>query len=180
MAELDRQAIEEKFQPRLFGGEYIEWCGEGKDVSSGTPPLLFAIIWTGFALFWTFIVYVCGGGAFSLIGLPFVAIGVMLFVQIFRGGSKEYYALTNMRIFIQIGKNIRAEYYDHITDVRVYPGVKKGVTVVRVMADMGAAFSGKDGVFCDISMENTVDAEYLCRQILSEKEKYMAQKNEQR
>lgn len=181
MGDLDRtQAIEEKFRMHLFGGEYIQWCDEGRSVSSDAPPLFFAIFWTGFSLLWTVIAYLGGGGAFALFGLPFVAIGIMLFVKIFKGGNKEYYALTNMRVFILRGNDVRAEYYDRISDVRVYPGVKKGVTVVRVMADMSSAFSDGEGVFCDISVENTVDAEYLCRQILSEKEKYIANKEKQR
>ncbi|MGN0585949.1 MAG: hypothetical protein ACI4JF_01575 [Oscillospiraceae bacterium] len=176
MGELDRQAIEEKFQVHLFGGEYIEWCGQGKSVDNGAPPLFFAIIWTGFSLLWTVIAYLGGGGVFALFGLPFIAIGVILFVKIFKGGDKEYYALTNMRIFLLRGNDVRAEYYDRITDARVYPGVKKGVTVVRVTADMTSAFSSGEEVFCDICVNDTMDAEYLCRQILSYKEKYIAEK----
>lgn len=176
MAELDRFAIEEKFQVHLFSGEYIEWCGQGKSVAKGAPPLLFAIIWTGFALFWGIAAYASGGGAFALFCLPFVAIGVALFVQIFKGGNKEYYALTNMRIFLLSGSDVKAEYYDRITDARVYPGVKKGVSVVRVTADMTSAFSSGTEVFCDISVNDPTDAEYLCRQILSSKERYIAEK----
>lgn len=175
MGDFDKPAVEEKFQSQLFGGEYIVWCSEGKNVDNGAPPLFFAIIWTGFSLLWGVVAYLCGGGFFALFCLPFLAIGIMLFVKIIKGGDKEYYALTNMRIFIQNGNNIRAEYYDRITDARIYPGVKKGVTVVRVMADLGPGFAG-DSIFCDISVENTMDAEYICRQILSCKEKYIAEK----
>lgn len=177
MGESDRQAIEEKFRVHLFGGEYIEWCGQGRSAAKNAPPLFFAIIWTGFSILWGIVAYLCGGGAFALFCLPFVAIGIMLFVKIFKGGSKEYYALTNMRIFLLRGNDVRAEYYDRITDARIYPGVKKGVSVVRVTADMSSAFSSGEEVFCDICAENTMDAEYLCRQILSSKEKYIANKN---
>lgn len=177
MAELDKFAIEEKFQAHLFSGEYIEWCGEGKSVAGGAPPLLFAVVWTGFALFWGLMVLLCGGGVFALFSIPFLGIGVAMFIQIFKGGSKEYYAMTNMRLFLLSGSDVKAEYYDRITDARVYPGVKKGVTVVRVMADMSSAFSSGQDVFCDISVKDAMDAEYICRQIMSNKEKYIAEKD---
>ena len=181
MGDIDTsQIIEEKVRPQLFGGEYIVWSDEGKGAPSDAPPLFFAIIWTGFALFWGVMVLLCGGGAFALCSLPFLAIGVGLFVKIIRGGSKEYYALTNTRVFILQGKNTRAEYLDCISDAKVYPGVKPGVSVVRLFVDYNRTVPGGDGVFGDIYMNNVIEAENLCRQILSEKERYIAYKGEQR
>lgn len=172
------QPIEERFHPMLFSDEYIFRCGEGRQANSGGAPLPFAIIWTGFSVFWMVMVAVSGGGAFALFGLPFFAIGVGLFIQIFRGGNKEYYALTNLRIIILSGKETRAEYYDRINDARVYP-IARGRFAVRILADIDAGFSG-DSLFGDIVLESSADAEYLCREILSEKERYILYKNEQR
>lgn len=181
MENIDRaQVIEEKLGPQLFGGEYIVWSDEGKGAPSDAPPLFFTIIWTGFAILWGVIAYLCGGGAFALFCLPFVAIGIMLFVKIFRGGTKEYYALTNSRVFILRGKNIRAEYLDCISDAKVYPGVKPGISVVRLFADYSKSGPGGDGLFDDIYLGSVIEAENLCRQILSEKERYTAYKGEQR
>lgn len=173
------QPIEEIFQPMLFSDEYIVRCGESRQAKSGASQLPFAIFWTGFAIFWTAAAFASGAGAFSLFGLPFIAIGVGLFIQIFKGGNKEYYALTNLRIIIQRGKQTHAEYYDRITDARVYPGAKPGKFAVRISVDIGAGMSGAT-VFGDITVDNSTDAEYLCREILSEKERYISYKNEQR
>lgn len=181
MQDFDRaQAIEEKVRTQLFGGEYIVWCDEGKNAPSDAPPLFFAIIWTGFSLLWGAVAYLSGGGAFALCCLPFLAIGIFLFVKIIRGGSKEYYALTNMRVIILSGKNVRAEYLDCISDAKVYPGVKPGASVVRIFVDYSRTGPGGDSLFGDIYVNNAIEAEDLCRQILSEKERYTAYKNEQR
>lgn len=170
--------IEERFQPMLFSDEYIVRCGEGRQTNSGGAPLPFAIFWTGFAIFWTAAAFVSGAGAFSLFGLPFIAIGVGLFIQIFKGGNKEYYALTNLRVIILKGKETCAEYYDRIKDARVYPAAR-GKFAVRISAEIDVGFSG-DSLFGEIVVESSTDAEYLCREILSEKERYTAYKNEQR
>ncbi|MGN0604217.1 MAG: hypothetical protein ACI4I2_09570 [Oscillospiraceae bacterium] len=172
------QPIEERFQPMLFSDEYIVRCGEGRQVNSGGAPLPFAIIWTGFAILWTAIAFFSGGGVFALFGLPFIVIGVGLFIQFFRGGNKEYYALTNLRVIILSGKETRAEYYDRIKDARVYPAAR-GKFAVRISAEIDVGFSG-DSLFGEIVLESSTDAEYLCREILSEKERYTAYKNEQR
>lgn len=170
------QSIEERFQPMLFSDEYIVRCGESKQPNSGAAQLPFAIFWTGFAIFWTAAAFVSGAGAFSLFGLPFVAIGIGLFVKIFKGGSKEYYALTNLRVIILSGKETHAEYYDRINDARVYPGIKSGIFSVRISVDIGAGVN----MLNDINLESSTDAEFLCRDILSEKERYIKYKNEQR
>ena len=174
------QFIEEKVSAQLVGGEDIVRSDEGKGAPSDAPPLFFAIIWTGFSLLWGAAAFFSGGGAFALFCLPFLAIGIFLFVKIIRGGSKEYYALTNNRVFIIQGKVTRAEYLDCISDVKVYPGVKPNVSVVRIFADYNKSVPGNDGVFGDIYMNNVIEAENLCRQILSEKERYTAYKNDQR
>ena len=181
MGDIDTsQLIEEKVSAQLFSGEYIIWSDEGKGAPSDAPPLFFAIIWTGFSLLWGAVAYLSGGGAFALCCLPFLAIGIFLFVKIIRGGSKEYYALTNMRVIILSGKNVRAEYLDCISDVKVYPGVKPNVSVVRIFADYRRTGPGGDSLFGDIYLGSVIEAENLCRQILSEKERYTAYKNDQR
>ena len=176
MGDLNGQSIEERFQPMLFSDEYIVRCGESKQVGSGASQLPFAIFWTGFSIFWTAAAFASGAGFSSLFGLPFIAIGIFLFVQIFKGGSKEYYALTNLRVIILSGKATHAEYYDRIGDARVYPGAKKGIFAVRISLDVEADIN----VLSDINVEDSYEAENLCRDILSEKERYINYKNEQR
>lgn len=176
MGGLKGQSIEELFQPMLFSDEYIVRCGESKQVGSGASQLPFAIIWTGFSILWTAIAFFSGGGAAAFFGLPFIAIGIWLFGNTIRGGSKEYYALTNLRVIIQSGKETHAEYYDRIGDARVYPGAKKGIFAVRISLDVEADIN----MLSNINVEDSYEAENLCRDILSEKERYIKYKNEQR
>ncbi len=87
--------------------EPILWSGRpppGGWRKSGCGPVLFAIPWTGFALFWTVAAFVMTADAgpfhyfFPLFGLPFVLIGVSMLTAPLRARNKHrrtLYAVTD-------------------------------------------------------------------------------------
>lgn len=107
------QQLQNKLDSELEPGEKTLWIGQpiAKKLAISTIPLmLFAIPWTGFALFWT--VGASGfktpdfknpGFYFSLFGVPFILIGfVMLLSPLFaiRSARKIVYVLTDRRAII--------------------------------------------------------------------------------
>lgn len=127
----DRQ-ITAKFNRHLESGEYIVWCGKGladsdKKAFMGVKLYLifFAAIWTSFALFWTF-----SASRFSrsmgLFGVPFIVIGIFLFIKAFRTGKeKAYFAVTNMRILKVGGQELEMEYLKNVASVQIKENGRK-------------------------------------------------------
>ena len=123
---LDRQ-ITVKFNRHLEIGEHIVWCGNGVAVSDGKSSIatklymiFFATIWTAFALFWTFGMFRTGGGMMSFFGVPFIVVGIVIYVKAFTTGrEKAYFAVTNMRILKVGGHELEMEYLKNIASVQV-------------------------------------------------------------
>lgn len=101
--------VRERVEGELESGECIQWI----DVPAPTAltlnsacAVLFAIPWTGFALFWMSNQYSSGGSNLTyLLGIPFVLIGVgMLFLPVFqyRRFTRTVYAITDRRAIILV------------------------------------------------------------------------------
>lgn len=82
-SELYGKSGDSPFIGQLLPDEYIVQSGTGR-VQSRVAMVFFAVIWTGFALFWTAMVYLVSRSAFALFGVPFIVIGVGLFIQAFQ------------------------------------------------------------------------------------------------
>ena len=102
--------------------EKILWVGRpqaGRLMLAGIIPMLFAIPWTAFAVFW-----VCGAAGFKwptwngplslfpLFGIPFVPIGLGMFSSpywISRSAARSGYVITNNRAICCNWRLMRAE-----------------------------------------------------------------------
>ena len=143
----DRQ-ITVKFNRHLESGEYIVWCGKGladsnKKAFIGTKLYLifFALIWTSFVIFWTFSVFSMGGGSMGFFGVPFIVIGIFLFIKAFTTGkTKAYFAVTNMRILTEAGRGLEMEYLTNVTSARANENGKKADVVYSI------EYQGEQGV----------------------------------
>lgn len=109
-------------KPRFFTGSTIF-------------AMLFAIPWTGFALFWTFMASKSGSLLFPLFGLPFILVGLAMLsspLWTYRKALKTVYVITNRRAIIieggwsleirsytadQLGNLVRREHRDGTGDV---------------------------------------------------------------
>ncbi len=117
-----RQSLNRELQP----GEQLAWYGQpspGRMAWRSLPAVLFAIPWTGFAIFW---MLAAGGfvwfahaktqpatapsfsplnffGCFPLFGLPFVLIGLGMFsspLWMLRKARRTLYAVTDRRVIL--------------------------------------------------------------------------------
>ena len=102
--------LEDKVDRELESGERIEWLQMPVPcffTPGATVGFLFAIPWTGFAIFW-----MCGAAGFKipdfesgmdlfpLFGLPFVLIGLAMLsspLWVYRGFLRTVYVITNKR-----------------------------------------------------------------------------------
>lgn len=98
-SELYSKSDDSLFIGQLLPDEYIEWSGVGR-VQNRCAMVFFAVIWLGFVLFWTAMVYFISRSAVALFGVPFIVIGVGLLIQAFQKHEPDQYALTNMRLLI--------------------------------------------------------------------------------
>ena len=66
-------------------------------------------------------------------GVPFILIGIMLYVKAFRAGrEKAYFAVTNMRI-LKIGQvGLEMEYLTNVTGARVNSRGKKADVIYSI------------------------------------------------
>ena len=154
----------------LSGGERILWSGKGKmsREQSKAMHLMFAIIWTLFSIVWTVAVSFASK-AMALFGVPFILIGIGLFISMFKKPSETNYAVTDKRIICLNGKDFKAEYLDMVTDAMVFQtgnGTADVKFYVELPGNIGRA-STTDGNFVIFGLERA-EAESVCSLILSE------------
>ena len=96
--------LEEKLQRELEPGERVEWKGTPIPHyfnAATTSLFLFSIPWTAFAVFWMFGASSQSGSVpFTLLGLPFVLIGLALFsspIWNYKKSINTIYAITDSR-----------------------------------------------------------------------------------
>ena len=120
--------IAAKFNRHLQIGEHIVWCGKGVAVSDGKSSLatklyiiVFATVWTAFAVFWTVGVFKSGGGMMmGYVGILFIFVGIYLYFKAFKvSRTTAFFAVTNMRILTDSGRGLEMEYLTNITSVQV-------------------------------------------------------------
>lgn len=102
------------FKPFLQPNEFLLWCGTpgpGKLNAYGRVPILFSIIWLGFSLVWEFAAVASGQIIMILFGIPFVLIGFSIAfgapLKNARLRGKVFYAVTDRRLLIREGENIK-------------------------------------------------------------------------
>lgn len=85
--------------------------GPGKLNAYGRVPILFSIIWMGITLLWESIAVVSGQIIMILFGLPFLLIGFSVVfgapIKNAKLKGKIFYAVTDRRLLIQEGENIK-------------------------------------------------------------------------
>jgi hypothetical protein len=136
-----RQRLDLALHRELDAGETIVWQGMklARVEPKGFLIYLFALPWTGFALFWMSMAIMLTGGSeadgfgwmFALFGLPFVLIGLAMFavpfLSYFQRG-RILFAVTNTRVLkLSLGREL--------TVVAVLPG--KIRTTVRTESGDG-------------------------------------------
>lgn len=110
MTEYDAQTIA---TAEMDPGERLLWAGcqnPSRALLPSIPLVLFGIPWTGFSLFW---IFMASGGfgqssggpgiIFSLFGLPFVLIGLLLLSSpywIYRAAARTVCAISDRRLLI--------------------------------------------------------------------------------
>jgi hypothetical protein len=96
----------------LESGESVIWTGKPKQGlmlrAADAFMIPFSLLWCGFVVFWEASVLAGGGPPFfSLVGVPFVVIGIYFVIGRFfvdsRLRAKTFYGLTNRRVIIVSG-----------------------------------------------------------------------------
>jgi len=125
--------LREMLERELESGERVEWTGNPKArffTPSSVGAFLFAIPWTGFAVFWTFGAagfklpdFSKGVDFFPLFGLPFIFVGLAMLstpLWSYKRAKRTLYAITNKRaITLQGGRSITVKSYmpDDLFDI---------------------------------------------------------------
>ncbi|MBQ5318935.1 MAG: hypothetical protein J6K17_07570 [Oscillospiraceae bacterium] len=158
-----------KFNRHLEVGEHIVWCGRAlaSTESNGQKgakayTIFFATIWTAFALFWTFSVFTMGGGMMGFFGVPFIIIGIFLFIKAFTvTRSRAYFAVTNMRILTDAGRGLEMEYLTNITSVRTNENGKKADVFYSIEYQGEHGVIGAGGGICGLDPEEAENVRYI-------------------
>ena len=164
----DRQ-IAVKFNRHLESGEYIVWCGRAlaskvniRQMGTKLYLIFFAIIWTSFALFWTFGVFRSGGGVMGFFGVPFIIIGIFLFIKAFTTGSeKAYFAVTNMRILKVSGHGFEMEYLKNVSSVQINEKGKKADVTYSIEYQGEQNVIVGNGAICGLDPEEAENVRYI-------------------
>lgn len=154
----------------LSGGERILWSGQGRmsGKESKSMQLMFASVWTLFSIVWTVAVSFASKGM-ALFGVPFILIGIGLFISLLKKPPVIDYAVTDKRILYLQGKSFKSEYLDMVTDALVFQTDKETADVkfyVELPGNIGRA-STTDGSFVLFGLEKS-EAESVRQLILSE------------
>jgi hypothetical protein len=112
----------------LQDGERVMWMEQprpGGLIWTALPIVLFAIPWTGFAVFWMVNAWRMGSDLwFALFGLPFVLVGLGMLsapLWLLRKARRTVYAVTDRRAFTLVGgrsvavENFRPEQLTHLS-----------------------------------------------------------------
>jgi len=164
----DRQ-IAVKFNRYLESGEYIVWCGRALSSTGGKGQLavklyiiFFATIWTSFALFWTFGVFSMGGGMMGFFGVPFIIIGISLFIKAFTTGKeKAYFAVTNMRILKVGGHGFEMEYLKNVSYVQINEKGKRADVTYSIEYQGEQNVIAGNGAICGLAPEEAENVRYI-------------------
>ena len=164
----DRQ-IAVKFNRHLESGEYIVWCGRAlaskvniRQMGTKLYLIFFAIIWTSFALFWTFGVFRSGGGVMGFFGVPFIIIGIFLFIKAFTTGSeKAYFAVTNMRILKVSGHGFEMEYLKNVASVQINEKGKRADVTYSIEYQGEQNVIVGNGAICGLDPEEAENVRYI-------------------
>ena len=156
----DRQ-VTVKFNRHLESGEYIVWCGRAlagksnvRQMGTKIYLIFFATIWTSFALFWTVGVFRSGGGMMAYFGVPFIIIGIFLFVKAFAtGNEKAYFAVTNMRILKVGGHGLEMEYLKNVSYVQINEKGKKADVTYSIEYQGEQNVIVGSGAICGLTLE---------------------------
>lgn len=164
----DRQ-IAAKFSRHLEIGEHIVWCGRALASTCGKGQLgakaymiFFATIWTSFALFWTFSVFRFGGGVMGCFGLPFIAVGIFLYIKAFAaGGEKACFAITNMRILKVGNHGLEMEYLKNVASVQINEKGKKSDVTYSIEYQGEQSVIVGNGAICGLNPEEAENVRYI-------------------
>ncbi len=164
----DRQ-VTAKFNRHLENGEYIVWCGRALASAGGKGQMaaksyiiFFAAIWTSFALFWTSSVFRFGGGMMGFFGVPFIVIGIFLFIKAFRTGKeKACFAVTNMRILKVGGHGLEMEYLKNIASVQINEKGKKADVTYSIEYQGEQNVIVGNGAICGLDLEEAENVRYI-------------------
>ena len=164
----DRQ-VAVKFNRHLESGEHIVWCGRAlaskvniRQMGTKLYLVFFATIWTAFALFWTVGVFRSGGGMMGYFGMPFIIIGIFLFVKAFTTGSeKAYFAVTNMRILKAVGHDFEMEYLKNVSSVQINGNGKKADVTYSIEYQGEQNVIVGNGAICGLDPEEAENVRYI-------------------
>ncbi len=112
----------------IVGDEYILWKGKPEKGhifhKSDIVLVPFSLFWLGFSLFWEIGAFKSSGSLFfALWGLPFVAVGVYLFVGRYIMAlylrNKTFYVVTNKKLIIKKGNKLEIRYAKDLPPMEV-------------------------------------------------------------
>lgn len=164
----DRQ-VAVKFNRHLESGEYIVWCGRAlagksnvRQMGTKIYLIFFATIWTSFALFWTVGVFNSGGGVMGFFGVPFIIIGISLFIKAFTtGNEKAYFAVTNMRILKVGDHGFEMEYLKNVSYVQINEKGKKADVSYSIEYQGEQNVIVGNGAICGLTPEEAENVRYI-------------------
>ena len=132
----DYNVLENEFSPLLTSGEHILWAGKSVKKfnlsAASVPVLVFLIFWVGLVVFWTVSVVSSGAGFMGIFAIPFFVVAVVMFMKLFRPGTKKY-AITNMRVIRAEGRKITSDRLGQICDITITRSGNTGNVTYSIM-----------------------------------------------
>lgn len=115
------------YKPLLQPGEMLLWHGSpgpGKLNTYGRVPILFAVVWLVFVLFFEITAIRSRQIIMIIFGFPFVGVGFSMlfgpFLKNARLKGKIFYAITNQRLLICEGNNIKIFTADMLPAMQIH------------------------------------------------------------
>ncbi|MDA1097130.1 MAG: hypothetical protein O3B84_07745 [Chloroflexi bacterium] len=148
-------AVAATIRAELGRDEELLWSGQPRRGIVFRPLDLmlvpFSLLWTGFIVYWEFLVFDLDAPLFSLFGIPFLIVGSYMvagrFVADVMRRRRTFYGLTSQRIIIVFGQSVgsvKSFPLGALSDISLSVG--RGATGTVAFGPMGAAWSAMSAV----------------------------------
>ena len=95
-------------------------------------------------------------------GVPFIIIGIFLFIKAFTTGSeKAYFAVTNMRILKVSGHGFEMEYLKNVSSVQINEKGKKADVTYSIEYQGEQNVIVGNGAICGLDPEEAENVRYI-------------------
>lgn len=148
--------IENELRSYLMPQENFLWTGimkKGYNKGASCLTMMFPMMFTGFAIFWTLTAFLAGGAVMPFFGIPFIIVGITLFTKFGKmTGGNRIYAITDCRVICNINGTVVSELLENIYNIicsdtgKPVGTVRFSVMGMQAVGNTANTFSGFYGV----------------------------------